>query len=227
MNPAAYYTLRIHGSRIVSVLVLVVISLLATHLLLQLIHYKLHEVPWLLRQLFDVDEEDSIPTRYSSSALICASVLVFLISLRKRADHDKWASYWFSIGIALLVLSLDEIAGLHETLNTAIEMSWTIPALGLLIVIGGMYVRFMWHLPAQTLLLFLAAAAIFLTGAVGVEFATDWYDEKDLLDTLEYNSWTAVEEGLEMSGVVLLIHALIDYMGQESAASVGVPLVVD
>ena len=51
---------------------------------------------------------------------------------------------------------------------------------------------------------------------------TDWYEERELLDTLAYNLWNAVEEGLEMAGVVLFIHALLGYMGRGQGARVDV-----
>ena len=53
---------------------------------------------------------------------------------------------------------------------------------------------------------------MFVTGAVVVEMSTDWYDDEDLLNTLPYNLWNTLEEGLEMGGVVLFIYALLEYM---------------
>ena len=53
---------------------------------------------------------------------------------------------------------------------------------------------------------------IYIGGAVGVEWATGWYEDNHLLDTLAYNLWTAVEEVLEMSGVALFIYAVIGHI---------------
>ena len=52
----------------------------------------------------------------------------------------------------------------------------------------------------------------YVGGAVGVERATDWYDDQDLLDTLGYHLWTAVEEVFEISGVTLFIYAVIGHI---------------
>ena len=205
------------------------IALLAIHSLLQVWHYEWQEVPWPLRQLFDVDEEDAIPTWYSTSALLLASGLLFLTSRRKHADRDPWVRYWYGLSLTFAALSLDEVAGFHETLNGMIDYSWAIPGGIGAAVFGLVYVRFLLHLPSRTRWLFVVSGCVFLGGAVGVEMWTDWYADQDLLDTLAYNLWNTVEEGMEMGGVVLFIHAVLGYMrltvsgrGRDGVASVSV-----
>ena len=217
-----YYRLDLSAGGLVRHLTIVVIGLLTIHCSLQLWHYQWEELPWELRQIFDVDEEDSVPTWYSTMALLLASALLWLISRRKRAEQDSWSRYWYGLSLGFAFLSLDEIAGFHETFNTLVDYSWAIPGGIVAAVIGLLYLKFLWHLPAQTRWLFIVAGAIFLGGAVGVELYTDWYDDEELLDTLAYNLWTAVEEGMEMGGVVLFIHALLDYMGREQEIRVDV-----
>jgi len=114
---------------------------------------------------------------------------------------------------------MDEVAGFHETLNAMLDFSWAIPGGIVAACFGVAYLRFLGHLPARTQWLFVAAGCVFVAGAVGVEMATDWYDERDLLDTLAYNLWDAVEEGLEMGGVVLFTHALLGYMGARTISA--------
>ena len=218
----SYYQLDLSTGNLVRYLVIIVIGLLAVHSLLQVWHYQWHKVPWLLRQLFDVDEEDSIPTWYSASALLLTSVLLFLISHRKRVDRDPWIRYWYGLSLAFAALSLDEIAGFHEALNSMVDYSWAIPGGIVAGIFGLMYLRFLWHLPTRTRWLFVVSGCVFLGGAVGVEMSTDWYDDQDLLNTLAYNMWNAVEEGMEMGSVVLFIHALLRYMGREQGVRVDV-----
>ena len=85
--------------------------------MLQVWHYQWQEVPWPLRQLFDVDEEDAIPTWYSTSALMLAAGLLLLISRRKRADRDRWFRYWYGLTLAFVALSFDECV-FRTILNT-------------------------------------------------------------------------------------------------------------
>ncbi len=154
------------------------------------IQFFVDEVPWPLRQIFDVDEEDSVPTWYSTSALLLTSVLLFFISRRKQADRDPWVKYWYGLSLAFAALSLDEIAGFHGTLNSMIDYSWAIPGGIVGATFGLLYLRFLWHLPMQTRLLFAISGCVFAGGAVGVEISTDWYDDEGLLNTLAYNLWT-------------------------------------
>ena len=119
-------------------------------------------------------------------------------SIETRGSATGMASRWPS-----QPLSMDEIAGLHETVNSLIDFSWTIPGGILAALFDLAYLRFLLHLPSRTRWLFLLSGIIFVTGAVVVERSTDWYDDEDLLNTLPYNLWNALEEGLEMGGVVL------------------------
>lgn len=200
----------------------IVIGLLSIHCILQIWHYEIERLPWLVRQIFDVDEEDTIPTWYSANALLLTSGLLYLISHRKRLDQDPWFRYWYGLTIGFAFLSMDEIAGFHETINGLVEYSWTIPGGIVAAIVGLLYIRFLWHLPSKTRWLFVIAGAIFVGGAVGVENYTDWYEDEDMLSTLAYNLWTAVEEGMEMGSIVLFIHALLQYMNLEKSARVNV-----
>ncbi len=196
------------------VLACIMAALLAVHIVLQVWHYQWHKLPWLLRQIFDVNEEDALPTWYSSSLLLLASALLYIVSRRKRADGDPWMLYWYGLSLGFAFLSIDEVAGFHETLNSLIEVSWTIPGGVVAAFVGLLYLKFLLHLPARTRWLFIVSGCVFLGGALGVERWTDWYAEEDLRDTLAYNLWNAAEEGSEMGGVVLFIHALVGYMGR-------------
>jgi len=216
------YELQVSSRKLVRALSATVIGLLLVHVVLTVWHYRWREVPWPLRQLFDVDEEENLPTWYSAAALLLTATFLLLLALRKRTQHDPWARYWLGLALAFGLLSLDEIAGLHETFNSMFESSWGILGGVVAAVFGLAYLRFLRDLPAFTRWRFLAAGVLFVGGAVGVEMATDWYDDRDLLDTLSYNLWTAVEEGLEMTGVVVFLHALLGYMGGSGSSSIAV-----
>ncbi len=83
-----HYELYISTKKLTLWLTSIMVVLLAVHVTLQVWHYQWHEVPWLLRQIFDLDEEDSLPTWYSASTLLLASILLFLIGRHKRASGD-------------------------------------------------------------------------------------------------------------------------------------------
>jgi hypothetical protein len=55
-----------------------------------------------------------------------------------------------------------------------------------------------------------------------LERATDWYETARLLNTLKYNLLTALEEAMEMGGVILFLYALLGHMAGEGNPSVDV-----
>jgi len=181
------------------------------HVTLTLFHYQISELPWLIRELFDVDEEESIPTWFSSVILLVAAASLFLLYTAKRKLRDPYQHAWLGLCFGFLFMSIDEIAGFHETVNSVIDFSWAV--LGLAVAFAALfaYVKFLASLPAITAVKFIAAGTIFVGGAVGVELATEPYLYNDELDTLAYNLWTAVEEAMEMGGVIFFLAALNEY----------------
>ena len=143
-----------------------------------------------------------------------------VIRLQKSSQGDRFARHWFGLSAAFLALSIDEVAGVHEAINTVIDIPWTIPAAVVVAIIGMLYLPFLWHLPPATRRQTLLAGTLFVGGAVGVEHATDWFLANRTMDSLEYNLLTAAEEGLEMIGVVVFIHALLGYMGSGDTAGI-------
>lgn len=188
------------------------IALLGIHVVLTVMHYRFVELPWLLRELFDVDEEESVPTWFSSSLLLLTAVVLFLIAHLSRQGKDRYARYWFGLGLGFTFMSVDEIAGFHETLNSITETSWAVPGMIVALLVGVFYLKFLSSLPAPVAVRFMMSGAIFVGGAIGVELATEPYLYEDALDTLGYNLWTPVEEGMEMGGVILFLASLFDYL---------------
>lgn len=189
-------------------------ALLLIHVLLTVMHYKLVDLPWLIRELFDVDEEESVPTWFSSMILFIAASYLAYISFIKRRAMDSHASSWLFLSCGFLFLSIDEVAGFHEAINSVMDASWAIPGafLALLLLLG--FARLLKSLPGRIGRGFVAAGAIYVGGAIGVELATEPFLYNDELDTLAYNLWTVVEEGMEMGGVILFLHVLNRYAGQ-------------
>lgn len=194
-------------------------SLLGIHVLLNVLHYEVGEVRWLIRQIFDVDEEDSFPTWYSASALLITSVCLAIKASDSRQKKHAHTWHWYGLSVGFLLLSVDEIAGMHETLNSVIEISWAIPGGILALFIAGIYLAFLFQIDRRTAVQFVIGGALFVGGAVGVELLTEPYLENDQLNTLAYNLWTAVEEGMEMAGVLIFLRALLISMRGENAAT--------
>lgn len=230
MNPrpspstGSSYVVRIDPARLAFGLAAVALFFLVVHSALTVYHYQVQEVPWLpWRQLFDVDDENNLPTWYSGFLLAFTAAWLWVCAQSKRRANDSWWVQWYVLAAGFLLLSVDEIAGMHESANSLMEMSWAIPGGIGAGLVGLAFVPFLWHLPAATRYTFAAAGLLYVGGAVGMELVGAPMDE----DTMLYNLTTVVEEGLEMFGVIVFLAALLFYMrgsqiGTDQPLAVGV-----
>jgi hypothetical protein len=156
---------------------------------------------------FDLDEEESFGTWFSAGILVLAAVLLLHQARVLRAHGQAWHRWWLGLGIGFCVLSVDEVVGLHEFTNSMMgDTPWTVVGFPILVLVAVAYAPFLWHHRWRTALLFVLAGVIYGGGAVGVEHFTD-----SEVNSLHYNMWTALEEGMEMIGVVVFIYALLDH----------------
>ena len=193
-----------------------IIALLAfLHVLAVVAYYQdfISGDSWIHIAFFDLDEEEGFGTWFSTMLLMMASLLLALQGHICKKHSNRWWPWWLALSIGFLILSIDEVVGLHEYVNTVVEDTrWTTFGFGLVLVVALAYLPFLRALPPRSRYLFVLAGMFYVGGAMGVEWATGWYEDNDLLDTLVYNLWTAVEEVLEMFGVTLFIYAVIGHI---------------
>ena len=195
------------------------VALLVVHVTLQVLHYQVGEVHWLLKDAFDVDGEENVPTWFSAALLLFSALLLFTIARVKRDDRAADAGYWKGLAIGFVWLSLDEVAGIHEILNTWAdelrgdsEFSWAYLGAAVFGIAGLAFVRFLSRLPSRTRNGVYGAGVMYGSGVIGIEIASNLYLKSQDIDTLGYNLLTALEEGLEMAGVIFFIYVLMTYM---------------
>jgi len=182
--------------------------------------YNTPQVIMVVR-LFDLDGETNFPAFYSSLALLFSSLLLFIIAFSHRNVIRNFVA-WLVMALGFLFLSLDEASMLHEmlagTTRRSLDVSgllynaWVIPY-GIIMVLGGiLYLPFLLRLPKPTLLLFVVAGVMFVSGAVGVEVFEGKWEAVHGTDNFTYDLYVAVEEFLEMLGVAVFIYALLRYI---------------
>lgn len=133
-------------------------------------------------------------------------------------NGDSEHRWWFVLGLAFVFLSMDEVVGMRELMSTLMEENpWTVVGFPVLAVVGLSYLPFLWRYRGRTALLFVLAGLIYGGGVVGVEHFTDAE-----VNSLHYNMWTALEERMEMFGVIVLIYAVLDFMQGDAAVAVTV-----
>ena len=200
------------------VIVLLVVASIAG----QILKYRFH-APYALGFVpkFYVDDENNIPTYFSSLQLLMAAALLKLIALVKRRSGDRFARHWHWQSLLFLGLSVDETASLHETLSDplhrllhtggAFYFAWVIPGLLAVLLVTLAFWRFWRHLPPPTRRMSALAAVLFVTGAIGFEMFNGRYSASHGQENFTYSLLSTIEETLEMSSITLFLYALLDY----------------
>jgi hypothetical protein len=231
--------LAIYAKTIVRVLIIAVLFITLAGLAARFALYMWGEEELLQPlRLFDVGEERSIPTWFESVQFLLCSILLAVIAVAKRQHNDQYSLHWSVLSIILLLLSLDEVASIHEAIgqelerllhNTtgfnpsgAISFFWVVPGAAFVFIVLLAYLRFLAHLPQTTRRLFLFAGALFVLGALGIEMLSaqvvslsggeDNWESASAIPKILVGLQTSIEEMFEMLGLAAFVYALLAYI---------------
>lgn len=177
---------------------------------------------------FDFNLESNVPTWFSVIILAFAAMLFFIIYCHKKRSLIKGAHYWLTLCFIFLFLSMDESVQVHEEVAKILQPSvgtklsgflywaWVVPY-GVFVIAAAVYfLRFVVSLPVQTRNLFILAGGLYVFGALILEFPEGYFYLKYGLDHIYNRILYFVEELCEMSGVSVLIYALLNYMASNN-----------
>src|SRR5918993_196390 len=185
----AIMVLAIYAKTIVRTIIIAVLFITLAGLAARFALYMWDDVKFLepLR-IFDVGEERSIPTWFESIQFLLCSILLAVVAVAKKQRNDRYILHWSVLSIILLLLSLDEVASIHEAIGQqserllhsvtgftpggAIKFFWVVPGTIFVIIVLLAYLRFLADLPRSTRRLFLFAGVLFVLGALGLEMLT-------------------------------------------------------
>jgi hypothetical protein len=226
--------IAISPSRVSQILIVVVFCLTLTGIAagvsreIRVHNYWIAEAVDSFVRLFDLAGEANIAAWYASSTLlICAALLATIAIAKRMNDDDGYVFHWTVLSLIFLYLSVDEAAILHEMaikplrslLNTSglFYYAWIIPGFIAVLVFVLAYVRFLTHLPKKTRLLFIAAGALYVAGAIGFEAVSGLFVDSDGTRNITWELIATIEELFEMLGIVLFIYTLLDYISSNLA----------
>jgi hypothetical protein len=224
---------KISPAKIAVALSSVVCSLLLAHLVTQALRvYGGYDFQLGFQRQFNLDGENNIPSWYASSALFLCAFLLGLVGFTKRYEQAPRAGQWLSLAAIFFFLSMDEAASIHEMVSPLarvlldrigvsigyLHFSWVILGIVVVPLVGFSYLRFLRALPRATSRLFVIAGLLYVGGAVGIEMFGAKVASQGGMGTMFYAVLVAVEEGLEMFGIVLFSYALLSYIGQQDMA---------
>ena len=172
--------------------------------------------------LFDFNEEQSVPTWFSSVLLmICASLLGIIGAAQRRAGGPHL--WWTTLAFVFLYLSLDESLAFHERLNRpvrdllhtsgALYYAWVIPYALFALVLLVFSIRPLRALSAMTRRRLVLAGALFVCGAMGMEVIGSFVvTHNQMRPTLLGDVVMTLEELLELSGTIVLVYTLMKHI---------------
>lgn len=225
-------SIRLQTSRIIFIFSAVASSLVLLSLTSQFLRYGfgydyVYGLLPLTEQLFHVDLEQNIATLFSVTLLLCSGFLLLLIALLKQQQQDRDASKWILLAGGFFYLATDEGWSLHERLIGPVRgllghgnlgifyFAWIIPAIAGVAVLGLLFLGFLSRLPSSTRWSFIFAGSFYLGGAIGFEMLGGQRAETHGFKNLTYQLFAHLEESLEMAGIILFIHSLLRYLGEE------------
>jgi hypothetical protein len=174
--------------------------------------------------MMTLDGEHNVPSLFSTYILLLAAGLLTVIAVLERLNKTADALKWAILAAGFLLMSADEDISFHEMTMGPIRSwlgvqhlgifyyAWVIPGLALVTILGIYFLPFLLRLPRRTAWTFAISGAIYLGGAIGVELFEGWWREGRPYLTVPYHLMVSLEEGMEMSGVILFIHALLTYI---------------
>jgi hypothetical protein len=179
-----------------------------------------------LARLFDLNEEVTIPSLFSGLLLLTAAALLLVIAMAERGRQSLLWPYWAILSAGFVYLTFDEVVSIHEKLNRPLQdllglsadvTTWVIMGGLAALAAGAFFLPFLRLLPLRHAATFVAAGILFVGSAVGMEIlSTTLVGGMTYADNGAYD-WVGLlkitlEESGEMAGVVLFIHALLDYL---------------
>ncbi|GAB3356713.1 hypothetical protein [Lysobacter tyrosinilyticus] len=173
-----------------------------------------------------LDKEQSLPSLFSTFLLVAASALFAFVAMVERVGGSRDFRQWQILAMGFAVMAVDENLAFHERLIGPMQhllggghlgilhFAWVLPALVLVAVLGVYFLPFLRRLPRRSMIAFVVSGAIYLGGAVGVELFEGWWREEHSYRTIAFHLSVALEEGMEMAGVIILIHSLLRHLSR-------------
>jgi hypothetical protein len=173
----------------------------------------------------DLFQERSVGTWVNALILAAAGLAAAALAAASPWSPPRLRHGWAALAGLLVLASIDEVAGMHESaihvIRSAVDLpgflyyaAWTLPALALLAAFVVWQWRFFSLLPRWLAVRVAAAAGVYVAAAVGLEVV-----ESQLFAETGGRDWTPVlqvlvgiEEGLEMGAAAVLLLAFVRHL---------------
>jgi hypothetical protein len=180
-----------------------------------------------LVDLFDPDLESNFPSLFRVFLWLFAGLLLRTIALDAWRRRGPLRVHWSVLSWGILYMAVDDGFALHEEIMpplarvlpesikaTPFHYAWVIPGLFIALWAGLYFRTFLATLPKPFGRRFFVSGSVFLLGAVGMEMIDGWYAGHHGTENLLYGLQTWFEEALELTGALLLVRTVLQYMNE-------------
>jgi hypothetical protein len=171
------------------------------------------ELVWLL-----LDSEGNLSTWFTSTLFGAAALLALVV---RHVDEDRHARGWAQVAGVLLLISVEEVAGLHERLDSKIgaamdtdgflHFAWIVPVGVVAALALAVLWQFVRSLAPSTRRALAIGAIVYVAGALGMEAVSGWWTSEHGNANIGFLLLSTVEENLEMAAALVLAAALGRY----------------
>ena len=176
--------------------------------------------------LFYGEVHGNIPHWFKAMCMLIIAVILFFIYKIQKNEQARFQKHWLFLSLIFLLMNIVQSADIHNSLSPCIRsglgvggwfyFAWVIPAIVIVIVLGVTYLRFFINLPPRTRLLFFFAGLMYVIGAIAFEMATAYHFTRYGDQNFNFAVLSAFHETLKMVGLVLFIHANMDYLSSKN-----------
>lgn len=168
----------------------------------------------------NLNQEAALGTWVASILLLTCSLLSAASAWVTRSTEPAWQRSWWLLSAVFLLMSLDEVATVHDRLSPALQaalgtsgvlyFAWVIPALALGLASLVYQLRFLRHL-GRTGRDLVLAGVVFVTGAAGFEMAQGVFRDDGGAGS-PWDVFPTMEELLEFAGIMWALPILLSYL---------------
>ena len=172
----------------------------------------------------DLNAERSLPAAFSALLLGFTGAVAGVVALLERARRSRWWRHWAGLAALLALMSIEEVADFHTIelipreqaiqVSSLLHMTWVLFGAAFVLLFAATYFRFWWRMAPGTRWRFFVAGAVYVSGALIMEMiGGSFYIANG--NGFALSLVLAVEEGLELAGVLLLLAALFHHLQLE------------
>ncbi|HWS23155.1 MAG TPA: hypothetical protein VN226_01825 [Anaerolineales bacterium] len=222
-----FNAIKINSRKITVFLFSIAGVMLLAHLAGQIEKYIFdHPSIYGLVPLFNLNNENNIPTLFQSVILVTSSFLLIIVSLLESQRKESRTAFWVLLSLGFSLMAVDEWFEFHEKLTQPLRdwigatslgvfyFTWVIAGILVVALAILFFYRFVKKLDQKTGRTFILAAFLYIGGLIGFELIGGLAAETSGTENLFFNLLVACEETLEMSGVIVFINGLLGFLSR-------------